>query len=200
MSFFFFLVVGLEARREFDIGEFRERPRIILPVLAGLGGMAGAVGLYLAINAGRTSAHGWGVAMSTDTAFALCLLAVLGRHAPERLRGFILTLTVVDDIVGLVVIATVYTHHLTVGPLIIAISLMALAVLAVSLRVHYRLLYFVLAAGSWVALVESGVDPRTSVRRASATAITPRMIASRSRRSSAEEPLRAGRACARCPP
>ena len=156
---FFFLVVGLEARREFDIGEFRERPRIILPVLAGLGGMVGAIGLYLAINAGRTSAHGWGVAMSTDTAFALGLLALLGRHAPERLRGFILTLTVVDDIVGLVVIATVYTHHLTVAPLIIAIALMALAVFAASLRIHYGLLYFALAAASWVALVESGVDP-----------------------------------------
>ena len=156
---FFFLVVGLEARREFDIGEFRERPRIILPVLVGLGGMVGAVGLYLAMNAGRTSAHGWGVAMSTDTAFALGLLALLGRHAPERLRGFILTLTVVDDIVGLVVIATVYTHHLTAGPLIIAIALMALAVFAASLRIHYGLLYFALAAASWVALVESGVDP-----------------------------------------
>jgi Na+/H+ antiporter NhaA len=156
---FFFLVVGLEARREFDMGEFRERPRIILPVLAGLGGMLGAIGLYLAINAGRTSAHGWGVAMSTDTAFALGLLALLGRHAPERLRGFILTLTVVDDIVGLVVIATVYTHHLTVLPLIIAIALVALAVCAASLRIHYGLLYFALAAASWVALVESGVDP-----------------------------------------
>ncbi len=156
---FFFLVVGLEARREFDVGEFRERPRIILPVLAGLGGMAGAVGLYLVINAGRTSAHGWGVAMSTDTAFALGLLALLGRHAPERLRGFILTLTVVDDIVGLVVIATVYTHHLTFVPLVIAIALMAVAVFAASLRIHYGLLYFVLAAASWIALVESGVDP-----------------------------------------
>jgi Na+/H+ antiporter NhaA len=156
---FFFLVVGLEARREFDIGEFRERPRIILPVLAGLGGMLGAIGLYLAINAGRTSAHGWGVAMSTDTAFALGLLALLGKHAPERLRGFILTLTVVDDIVGLVVIATVYTHHLTVLPLIIAVALVALAVIAASLRIHYGLLYFALAAASWVALVESGVDP-----------------------------------------
>jgi Na+/H+ antiporter NhaA len=156
---FFFLVVGLEARREFDIGEFRDRPRIILPVLAGLGGMAGAVGLYLAINAGRTSAHGWGVAMSTDTAFALGLLALLGRHAPERLRGFILTLTVVDDIVGLVVIATVYSHHLTVGPLIIAIALMALAAFAASLRIHFGLLYVALAAASWVALVESGIDP-----------------------------------------
>ena len=156
---FFFLVVGLEARREFDIGEFRERPRIILPVLAGLGGMVFAVGLYLAINAGRPSAHGWGTAMSTDTAFALGLLALLGRSAPERLRGFILTLTVVDDIVGLVVIATVYTHHLTVAPLVIAIGLMALAAFAASLRIHYGLLYFALAASSWVALVESGVDP-----------------------------------------
>ena len=156
---FFFLVVGLEARREFDVGEFRERPRIILPVLAGVGGMAGAVGIFLAINAGRSSAHGWGVAMSTDTAFALGLLALLGRNAPERLRGFILTLTVVDDIVGLVVIATVYTHHLTVEPLLVAVVLMGLAVAAVSLRIHYGLLYFVLAAGSWVALVESGIDP-----------------------------------------
>ena len=156
---FFFLVVGLEARREFDIGEFRERPRIILPVLAGLGGMAAAIGLYLAINAGRTSAHGWGVAMSTDTAFALGLLALLGRNAPERLRGFILTLTVVDDIVGLVVIATVYTHHLTVAPLIIAAGLLAIAILAAYRRIRYGLLYFALAAGSWVALVESGVDP-----------------------------------------
>jgi Na+/H+ antiporter NhaA len=68
---FFFLVVGLEARREFDVGELRERRRIVLPLLAGVGGMAVAVGVYLAINAGHSSAHGWGVAMSTDTAFAL---------------------------------------------------------------------------------------------------------------------------------
>jgi Na+/H+ antiporter NhaA len=156
---FFFLVVGLEARREFDIGEFRERPRIVLPVMAGLGGMVGAIGLYLAINAGRSSAHGWGVAMSTDTAFALGLLALLGRQAPQRLRSFILTLTVVDDIVGLVVIATVYTHHLTVAPLLIAVALMGVFVLAASLRIHFGLLYFTLAAASWVALVESGVDP-----------------------------------------
>ena len=156
---FFFLVVGLEARREIDIGEFRERSRIVLPVLAGLGGMLGAVGLYLAINVGRSSAHGWGVAMSTDTAFALGLLALLGKQAPERIRSFILTLTVVDDIVGLVVIATVYTHHVTLAPLAIAIGLMALAAFAASLRIEFALLYFTLAAASWVALVESGVDP-----------------------------------------
>ena len=121
--------------------------------------MVCAIGLYLAVNAEDLGAHGWGVAMSTDTAFALGLLALLGRQAPERLRGFILTLTVVDDIVGLVVIATVYTHHLTVGPLILAIALMAIAALAASMRIRYGLLYFALAAASWVALVESGIDP-----------------------------------------
>ena len=156
---FFFLVVGLEARREFDIGEFRERPRIILPGARGTRRDAGRDGLYLAINAGSTSAHGWGVAMSTDTAFALGLLALVGKRAPERLRGFILTLTVVDDIVGLVVIATVYTHHPTVVPFLIAIGLIAIAALAAFLRIRFGLLYLALAAASWVALVESGVDP-----------------------------------------
>ncbi len=158
MTFFFF-VVGLEARREFDIGEFRERPRVVLPVLAGVGGMIGAVGLYLAINAGHSSVHGWGTAMSTDTAFALGVFALLGTRVPDRLRGFILTVTVVDDIVGLVVIATVYSHHVRVEPLLIAIGLFAVAVVAASRHIHVGLLYFALALMGWVALFKSGVDP-----------------------------------------
>src|SRR5439155_12827556 len=87
----FFLVVGLEARREFDLGELRERRRFALPLLAGLAGMAGAIGIYLAFNAGRSSAEGWGIAMSTDTAFALGLLALVGPRFPDRLRSFMLT-------------------------------------------------------------------------------------------------------------
>ena len=112
---FFFLVVGLEARREFDLGELRERRRLALPLLAGIGGMAMAVAIYLAFNAGRSSAGGWGIAMSTDTAFALGLLALVGPHFPDRLRAFMLTVVVVDDIVALVVIATVYTETLARG-------------------------------------------------------------------------------------
>jgi len=158
MAFFFF-VVGLEARREFDIGELRERRRATLPLLAGVGGMVAAVGLYLALNAGRPSAHGWGVAMSTDTAFALGVLALVGPVFPERLRAFLLTVVVVDDIVALVVIATVYTEHLDVTALLIALGLFAAALVAVRLRIRYGLLYFALAAAAWVALYESGVDP-----------------------------------------
>jgi len=156
---FFFLVIGLEARREFDIGEFRERPRVVLPLLAGVGGMVGAIALYLAINAGRSSAHGWGAAMSTDTAFALGVLALVGNRVPDRLRGFILTVTVVDDIVALIVIATVYTNDVNVGPLLIASALFAVAFIGTRLRIPYGLLYFALATGSWVALFKSGVDP-----------------------------------------
>ena len=79
----FFLVVGLEARREFDLGELRERRRAALPIAAGLGGMIVPILIYLAFNAGRASAHGWGVAMSTDTAFALGMLALVGPRFPS---------------------------------------------------------------------------------------------------------------------
>jgi Na+/H+ antiporter NhaA len=88
MTFFFF-VIGLEARREFDLGELRERRRFALPLLAAIGGMAAAIAIYLAFNAGRPSAHGWGIAMSTDTAFALGLLALVGPRFPDRLRAFL---------------------------------------------------------------------------------------------------------------
>ena len=156
---FLFLVVGLEARREIDIGEFRERARAVLPVLAGIGGMTAAIGLYLAINAGRPSAQGWGVAMSTDTAFALGLVALLGHRVPERLRAFVLTVTVVDDIVGVVVIATAYTRSVHVVPLLVAAGLFGAVLVAVRLRVRYGLVYFALGVAAWVAMSKSGVDP-----------------------------------------
>jgi Na+/H+ antiporter NhaA len=158
MTFFFF-VVGLECRREFDIGELRERRRATMPLLAGIGGMAVAAGIYLAINAGRSSAHGWGVAMSTDTAFALGLLAVVGPRIAERLRGFLLTAVVIDDILALLVIATVYSQGLDWSALGVAVVLFLLVLIAVRLRVRYGLVYLLLGVGAWVGLFESGVDP-----------------------------------------
>ena len=113
---FFFLVVGLEAKRELDTGELRERQRLAIPVVAALGGMALPIAIYLAFNAGGGGAHGWGAAMSTDTAFALGVLALLAPRG-TRLRLRLLTLAVVDDLVALVVIATVYTEHLSLLPL-----------------------------------------------------------------------------------
>lgn len=156
---FFFLVVGLEARQEFDIGELRDRPRAVLPALAGIGGMAMAVLLFVAVNAGRPSAHEWGVAMSTDTAFALGALAVVGGRVPDRLRSFVLSVVVVDDIVALVVITTVYTTHVDVTALAVAIGLFAVVVGIRQLGVRAGLPYLVLGVAVWVALWDSGVDP-----------------------------------------
>jgi Na+/H+ antiporter NhaA len=158
MTFFFF-VVGLEARREFDLGELRERRRFALPLLAGVGGMAAAVGIYLAFNAGRSSAHGWGIAMSTDTAFALGLLALVGPRFPDRLRAFMLTVVVVDDIVALVVIATVYTERLRVVALLAAVGFFGAVLVMRSVPVRIGLVYFALGAGAWVGLLKSGVEP-----------------------------------------
>jgi Na+/H+ antiporter NhaA len=158
MTFFFF-VIGLEARREFDLGELRERRRFALPLVAAIGGMTVAIGIYLAFNAGQTSAHGWGIAMSTDTAFALGLLALVGPRFPDRLRAFMLTVVVVDDIVALVVIATVYTDDLDVVPLLIAVGLFAAVLVARRFPMRPGLICLALAAGSWLALLESGVEP-----------------------------------------
>ncbi len=158
MTFFFF-VIGLEARREFDLGELRERRRFLLPALAGIGGMAIAVAIYLAINSGESSAAGWGVAMSTDTAFALGFLALFGRRVPDRLRAFILTVVVVDDLLALVVIATVYTESVTSSALIVAAVLFAVVLAARALGLKRGPVYFVLGVAIWIALLESGVEP-----------------------------------------
>ncbi len=158
MTFFFF-VVGLEARREFDMGELRERRRMVLPVTAGIAGMSVAVLVFLLVNAGRPSALGWGVAMSTDTAFALGVLALIGPRYPERLRAFLLTVVVVDDIVALLVIATVYTSDLRVGPLLVAIVLFAAILVLLRLHVRRGLVYLAVGIATWVAMHKSGVDP-----------------------------------------
>jgi Na+/H+ antiporter NhaA len=158
MTFFFF-VVGLEARREFDLGELRERRRFALPFAAGLAGMVVAVAIYLLFNAGRSSAHGWGVAMSTDTAFALGLLALVGPRFPDRLRAFMLTVVVVDDIAALIVIATVYSGSLSAGPLLAACVFYGVVFAFHRLGLRIGLVYLVLGVAAWVALLKSGIEP-----------------------------------------
>jgi Na+/H+ antiporter NhaA len=155
----FFLVVGLEARREFDLGELRERRRFALPLLAGLAGMGAAIGVYLAFNGGRSSAGGWGIAMSTDTAFALGLLALVGPRFPDRLRAFMLTILVVDDIASVIVISTAYTKTLHVVPLLVAAAFFAAILVARRLRVPAGVSLVTLGTAAWVALLKSGVEP-----------------------------------------
>jgi Na+/H+ antiporter NhaA len=156
---FFFLVAGLEARREFDMGELRERRRLSLPVLVGIGGTIVPVAIFLAINAGRPTAAGWGAAMSTDTAFALGMLALVGSGLPDRVRTYLLTFAIVDDVVGIVVIAVVYSEHIDLTALAVGAALLAVAVVARAWRIHIGVLYLLLGVAAWVAFYKSGVDP-----------------------------------------
>jgi Na+/H+ antiporter NhaA len=156
---FFFLVVGLEAKRELDLGELRERMRLAVPVMAGLGGMAAAAGVFLAINAGGHGAHGWGMAISTDTALALGALALITRGRAIRLRVFLLTVVVVDDLVALIVIATVYTDHVNGAALAVAVGFLV-ALLGLRYAGPWRgPAATVAGVGLWFALFESGIDP-----------------------------------------
>lgn len=156
---FYFLVVGLEAKRELDVGQLRERRRVAIPLVAALGGMALAVTIYLAFNAGGAGARGWGAAMSTDTAFALGVLALVAPGG-TRLRVRLLTLAVFDDLVALVVIATAYTEHVSLVPLLVAAGLFgSLVALRYAPHAWRAEAAVVLGVAFWVALYESGIDP-----------------------------------------
>ncbi len=158
MAFYFF-VVGLETRREFDIGELRERRRVVLPVTAGIAGMLASSLIFVAITSGSGAAHGWGVALSTDTAFALGVLALVGPRLSNRLRAFLLTVVITDDVIALVAIATVYTESVVLGPLLVAVLLLVVVIVLIRLRVRSGLVYLALGVAAWVALLGSGVDP-----------------------------------------
>src|SRR3954452_3004457 len=156
---FFFLVVRLEARRVRDSRELRERERLAIPVFAALGGMAVPVAIFMAFNAGGLGAHGWGAAMSTDTALALGVLALLAPRG-TRLRLRLLTLAVVDDLVALLVIAIVYTDQVSMLPLLLAIGFFLLLLMLRWVPFAWRTqVAILLGIALWVALFASGIDP-----------------------------------------
>ncbi|WP_410813414.1 Na+/H+ antiporter NhaA [Micromonospora sp. 067-2] len=172
----FFLVVGLEARREFDLGDLRERRRVALPVLAGGAGMVIPVIVYLIVNHGGAGAQGWGIAMSTDTALALGAFSLIAAHAPGRIRTFVLTVFVVDDLVALIVIAVAYSEHIAVPGMVVAV--VAFAGLLTGRRLPHRLRGWSFALGTvltWAGLLSAGIDPVVAGLAAglAATAYTP---------------------------
>ncbi|MGQ5260915.1 Na+/H+ antiporter NhaA [Micromonospora sp. ZYX-F-536] len=156
---FFFLVAGLELRRDFDIGELRDRRRLTLPTLAGLGGILLPIAIYLAFNAGQTTAAGWGAVMATDTALALGALAVFGPRFSDRLRGFLLTVSVIDDLVAIAVLAIAYPEHPSPPALLVAAGIFAVVLLVRAWGVRYGPIYALLGVAAWLAVSESGVDP-----------------------------------------
>ncbi len=155
----FFLVVGLEAKRQLDLGELRERRRVAVPAMAALGGIVVPAAIYLAWNAGGPGARGWGAAISTDTAFALSAVGLLAPRSATRMRVFLLSLAVVDDIAGLLVLSIAYTHSVDLLALVAAAVQYALLVALRWLPLPRRALSIALGIGIWFAMFKSGIDP-----------------------------------------
>ena len=158
MTFFFF-VVGLEVMAEFTVGELTDRARAVVPVLAAVAGLAVPAMIFLLINSSGENARAWGVVISTDTAFLIGALAIINPKFPARVRLFLLTLAVVDDIGALTVIALFYSDDIRIGPLLVAAVLIAAIALVRYLPAGRGFSYAVLGFALWVALYMGGVHP-----------------------------------------
>ena len=153
----FFLVVGLELKRELLVGELSDPRQALLPIMAAIGGMLVPALLYTAINLNGPQISGWGVPMATDIAFALGVLALLGGRVPAGLLTLLVALAIVDDLGAVVVIALFYTSELDLGALAAAGGILGLLV-ALNLGGIRRLLpYMLLGVLLWLALLKSGV-------------------------------------------
>jgi NhaA family Na+:H+ antiporter len=155
----FFLVVGLEIKREVLTGELRTVRAAALPAIAAFGGMIAPALLYAAITVGTDWTHGWGIPMATDIAFALGVLTLAARHAPSGLRPFLLTLAIVDDIGAILVIALFYSGGIDWAA--IGVALLVVVTIVILQRIHVRAAfpYLLLGVGLWTAFFESGVHP-----------------------------------------
>ena len=158
MTFFFF-IVGLEVTSEFAIGELTDRARAAVPVVAAIAGLTVPAVIFLLFNASGENARAWGVVISTDTAFLIGALAIIKPKYPARLRIFLLTLAVVDDIGALCVIALFYSDRIDVVALVIAVVLIIAIALVRFLPAARGPAYAVLGFALWVALSMAGIHP-----------------------------------------
>jgi len=154
---FFFLVVGLEIKREFTVGRLAGRKAAALPIVAAVGGMIAPALIYLLLVPPGPLVHGWAVPTTTDTAFAIALIAVLGDRVPVALRVFLTAVVVVDDLVAIVVVALFYSGHLSPGWIAVATAIIAGLVLLNRGGVYRPLPYGIGGVALWAALHASGL-------------------------------------------
>ena len=153
----FFFVAGLEIKRELVKGELRDRKAAALPIIAALGGMVVPALIYYLFNAGTPAAHGWGIPMATDIAFAVGIVSLLGKRVPVALKLFLLTLAVADDLGAIGVIAIFYSQSVRFAWLGGAVALLVLVWWMRRRRIWFGPLYFAVALVVWYCMLKSGV-------------------------------------------
>ncbi|PXV67550.1 NhaA family Na+:H+ antiporter [Dysgonomonas alginatilytica] len=153
----FFLMIGLELKREVAVGEFSRPRNAILPVAAALGGMIVPVAFFLLFNLGLPTQSGVGIPMATDIAFALGVLSLLGKRVPTSLKVFLMALAVVDDLGAIMVIAIFYTKDLMLLDLSVALGIFAFLAVLNRFKVHSLIPYFIGGAAMWYFMLQSGV-------------------------------------------
>jgi Na+:H+ antiporter, NhaA family len=155
----FFLVAGLEIKREVLTGELRHRRAALLPIVAAVAGMALPALIYIAFNPHPPASRGWGVVMPTDIAFALGVLALASRRVPTGLRAFVLALAIIDDLGSIVVVALFYSTGIEWGAVTLAAVLGAATIGLRRIQVRAIAAYLLLGVGMWIALHGSGISP-----------------------------------------
>ena len=155
----FFFVVGLEIKREILVGELASPRQAALPIMAALGGMLVPASIYLIFNAGSHEIRGWGVPMATDIAFALGVLALLGKRIPVSVKIFLTAVAIIDDIGAALVIALFYTDTIFWWSLGIGGGFLLVMLIANMIGIRSTLPYALLGIGLWIAFLKSGVHP-----------------------------------------
>lgn len=153
----FFFIIGLEIKREIIAGELSDLRVAILPILAAIGGMVIPALIYLFINQGTDAAHGWGIPMATDIAFAISALVLLGKRVSTALVTFLVALAIVDDLGAVLVIALFYTETIQADFLFLALAMFLTMVAMNRFGIHNTIAYFVVGVIMWYFMLESGV-------------------------------------------
>jgi len=159
MAVFFFLI-GLEIKRELQVGELAVKEKAILPVLAALGGMIFPALIFIIFNTGfKEHLNGWAIPTATDIAFSLGILSLLGKRAPYSLKIFLTALAIIDDLGAIVIIATFYTSVLHMMMLLFAFIFVLVLLLLNRFRVKYFIFYLIPALSLWYLILKSGIHP-----------------------------------------